>query len=184
MSIFWNCRFPFRQLPGGRDSSTCFGYKQDPSAVSHAVVSVLLDSAMVVVVGVVLMVQNRTLFTATVLVVPLFLVLIGLFSGPYQRLHRQHLEQAAALEAALVESLSGISIIKACAAEAETRRRTEIKFLKTLATAFKDARLRNIQGSLYSGLTSLVQLAILWIGVWRFCGEPSAWANSWPIMRF
>jgi len=134
------------------------------SAVSHAVVSVLLDSAMVVVVGVVLMVQNRTLFTATVLVVPLFLVLIGLFSGPYQRLHRQHLEQAAALEAALVESLSGISIIKACAAEAETRRRTEIKFLKTLATAFKDARLRNIQGSLYSGLTSLVQLAILWIG--------------------
>src|SRR5690606_36411836 len=77
------------------------------SAVSHAVVSVLLDSAMVVVVGVVLMVQNRTLFTATVLVVPLFLVLIGLFSGPYQRLHRQHLEPAAALEAALVESLSG-----------------------------------------------------------------------------
>lgn len=134
------------------------------SAVSHAAVSVMLDTVMAAAVSIVLLLQNTTLFTVTVLAVPFLLLTTVLFNGLYQGIQRRHLEQAAKLEAVLVESLSGITLIKAYTAEAEIQRKTESLLLQTLGTAYSDARMRNIQGSLYAGLTSLIQLLILWIG--------------------
>ena len=134
------------------------------NAISHAVVSVMLDTVMVIVVGIVLLLQNRALFMVTLLLAPLLLLLFALFTGPYRAVQRRYMEQAAKLEAALVETLGGISLIKAHTAEQEVQRQTESKFNRVLAAALKDARLRNLQGSLHSGMTLIAQLLILWIG--------------------
>ena len=61
----------------------------------------------------------------------LLLLLFALFTGPYRAVQRRYMEQAAKLEAALVETLGGISLIKAHTAEQEVQQ-TESKFNRVL----------------------------------------------------
>ena len=68
------------------------------------------------------------------------------------------MEQAADTEAYLVESISGVSTIKAFNGEEEASLETEKRFLKFIRSIFKAVWLRNIQSSFQLVLTWLVRL--------------------------
>ncbi len=134
------------------------------AAISGATLSVMLDSLMVLVGGVVLYTQNRTLFGVATLFVPFYFLVLWAFNRPYRKVQRKSMEQAADLESYLVESLNGVSTIKALGGEMQAQFDTETRFIRLLRTNFSDACLRNIQGSLQATLTIIGELIILWVG--------------------
>ncbi len=73
------------------------------------------------------------------------------------------MSQAAETESYLVESLNGISTIKAVNGESEAVWETEKKFIKTIKTGFKIGWMQNIQFSLQDSLTLLGGIVILWV---------------------
>jgi len=134
------------------------------TVISHGVVSVMLDSVMIIVVGVVLLLQNYRLFIITLCFIPLYVLIIGLFSRPYNKLQRYTMEQMAKLEAFVVEAFTGIQVLKAFSAERQLQDLIESKYGDTLNAQVRNANLRNLQSTLQSGLALIGELVILWFG--------------------
>lgn len=134
------------------------------SAISSAALSVMLDTLMVISAGVILFLQNRSLFTVTFVFVPLYILVLWAFNKPYSKVQRKSMEQAADLESFLVESLNGVASIKAFSGEKQAHQKTETKFVRLIKTVFQESCLRNLQRSLQNTLSFVGELIILWVG--------------------
>ena len=86
-------------------------------AISGAVLSLMLDTLMVIFAGIILWIQNKVLFRVTIILIPLYLVVLWIFNKPYNSVQRKSMEQAADLESYFVETLNGIASIKAYSSE-------------------------------------------------------------------
>ncbi|PRX20634.1 ATP-binding cassette subfamily B protein [Orenia metallireducens] len=134
------------------------------SAISGAAISVMLDTLMVIVGGIILYIQSSTLFWVSAVIIPFYIVVVWSFNSPFQKIHRKEMEQAADLQSYLVESVSGIATIKAFNGEDEANLETESRFIKFVRSIFKVTWMRNLQSSLQMALTSVSELVILWVG--------------------
>ena len=134
------------------------------AAVSGATLSVMIDTLMVIGGGIILYIQSWRLFLIALIFVPFSIVVVWFFTKPFQRGHRTLMSQAAETESHLVESLNGISTIKAVNGESEAVWETEKKFIKTIKSGFKIGWMQNLQSSLQGALTLLGGIVILWVG--------------------
>lgn len=133
-------------------------------ALSGATLSVVLDTLMIVVSGLVLFFQNRFMFGVALVFIPFYLLVFLLFNKPYQRVQRQTMEDAADLESYMVESLNGAATIKAFAGETQVLATTETKFIKLLRSVFSDSSLRNTQRVLQNSVTVVSDIVMTWVG--------------------
>lgn len=133
-------------------------------AISSATLTLMIDVMMAIAGGIILYSQSALLFGVTVLLVPLYLVLVWGFHKPFDRLNRVQMEKNAELTSYIVESIEGIETVKAYSAEARANLETERKFVGFLRSVFTFGMFNNVQAS----LKGLVQLAggvvILWVG--------------------
>ncbi len=133
-------------------------------AISGAVLSLMLDTLMVIFAGIILWIQNKVLFRVTIILIPLYLVVLWIFNKPYNSVQRKSMEQAADLESYFVETLNGIASIKAYSSEERVYHQAEFKFIKLIKTTFREAVLRNVQRGLQSLLAFAGEIIILWVG--------------------
>ncbi|MEJ6952528.1 peptidase domain-containing ABC transporter [Natronospora cellulosivora (SeqCode)] len=134
------------------------------NAISGATITVMIDTLMVVVGGIVLYIQSPVLFGIASIVIPFYIVAVWSFNKPFRRIHRKEMEQGAELQSYLVESISGAATIKAFNAEDEANLETEGRFIKFIKSIFKASWLSNLQSSIQVTLTSVSETVILWIG--------------------
>ena len=134
------------------------------AAISGATLSVMIDTLMVIGGGIVLCVQSWRLFLVALIFIPFSILVVCLFTKPFQKGHRTLMSQAAETESYLVESLNGISTVKAVNGEAEAVWQTEKKFIRTIKSGFKIGWMQNLQFSLQNALTLLGGIVILWTG--------------------
>jgi ABC-type bacteriocin transporter len=120
-------------------------------ALSEAAISVVMDSLMVVVVGVVLFFQARSLFWIAILVVPLSSLVVWLYSKPYARRYRELMGQSAEVQSYLVESINGSATVKALNAAELVNDEFEKRQMKAVWTGYRLGVSQNIQ-SLFVGL--------------------------------
>ncbi|WP_035571005.1 peptidase domain-containing ABC transporter [Halonatronum saccharophilum] len=133
-------------------------------AISGATISVMLDTLMILVGGIILYIQSSTLFWVSAVIIPFYIAVVWSFNKPFRRIHRKEMEEAADVQSYLVESVSGVATIKAFNAEREANLETESRFIKFIKSIFKAIFMRNVQSSLQTVLTSVSELVILWIG--------------------
>lgn len=134
------------------------------AAISGATLSVMIDTLMIIGGGIVLYMQSWRLFLVALIFIPFSIIVVWLFTKPFQKNHRTVMAQAAETESYLVESLGGIATIKAVNGEDEAVWETEKKFIKTIKTGFKIGWMQNLQGSLQGFLTLIGGIVILWVG--------------------
>lgn len=134
------------------------------SAISGATITVMIDTLMVIAGGIVLYIQSPILFWVASIVIPFYIITIWSFNKPFQRIHRQEMEQAADLQSYLVESISGMETIKAFNGETAATLETEGRFIKFIKSIFKASWMINLQSSLQVALTSISSVVILWVG--------------------
>ena len=137
------------------------------AALSGATLTILLDSITLLAGAVILYMQNAYLFGITLIIVPIYIVIVWAFKNAYEKINQKEMEENAQLTAYLVESLNGIETVKAFNAEKITNTEVEKRFIKFLKSIFTHGLIDNYQNSLKSllGLTS--GTIILWVGSYQ-----------------
>ncbi|PAF36732.1 bacteriocin ABC transporter ATP-binding protein [Terribacillus saccharophilus] len=140
----------------------------DASKVIDAIVSAslssVLDILMLIIVGVVLYIQNSSLFFITLCLIPLYIINVWLFIKPYEDINNKEMENNAQLTSKIVETLRSIETIKAYNAEDSMSNETEKRFVRLLKSSYKHDVIDNIQNSLKMFLDLASGALILWIG--------------------
>ncbi|MEB1809770.1 MAG: peptidase domain-containing ABC transporter [Bacillaceae bacterium] len=136
-------------------------------AISGATLTIVLDTIMVIIGGIILYTQNAFLFGITVILVPIYLVIVWAFRKPFEKVNRREMEENAQLTSYLVESLNGIETVKAYNAERLANLQTETKFIKLLRSIFKHGMIDNFQSALKNYLQLAGGIVILWVGSYQ-----------------
>ncbi len=133
-------------------------------AISNATLTVMIDTIMAIVGGVMLFFKNGTLFAIAFIMVVLYATLVMVFKKPIKRANEKQMENNAQLTSYLVESMNGIQTVKAFNGEDTVETETEFKFIKTLKSIFKLSSLSNTMGGLTSFVEVVGGVVITWAG--------------------
>ncbi len=136
-------------------------------AISGATLTIMIDTLMAIAGGIILYLQNGSMFAVTVIVVLLYLTIVLSFNKWYRKLNEQQMENNAQLTSYMVESLNGIQTVKAYNAEGKVNLETETKFVRLLRSVFKLSWVGNLQGSLVSFVELTGGIVILWVGAYN-----------------
>lgn len=132
--------------------------------ISSATLTVMIDTIMAIVGGIMLFFKNGKLFAIAAIMVVLYAVLVIVFKKPLKKANEKQMEDNSQMTSYLVESLNGIQTVKAFNGENTVETETEFKFIKTLKSIFRLSCL----GNAMSGLTSFVEVVggvvITWVG--------------------
>ncbi len=133
-------------------------------AFSTTLVTLMIDILMISIGTILLYLHSPKLFTITLLFLPIYVLLAFIFKNPYEKLNREEMENSAKVNSYLIESLSGIPIIKSYNAEKDVFHKTETYFIRLLKKIFVLGVYTNIQTSLKGLLDFSTGLTILWVG--------------------
>jgi ATP-binding cassette, subfamily C, bacteriocin exporter len=142
--------------------------RQIRQALSTSTMSIILDSSMVFIGGLLVFFQNATLFGTVLITLPIYFAIVWLFKGLFQKLNHTISEKSSEMQSYLVEAISGISIIKANNGETLTHWETEKRYMSVNKAIFKAEWMGNIQLFLKSILGDINNLLIWWIGGLQF----------------
>ncbi|WP_330577597.1 peptidase domain-containing ABC transporter [Alkaliphilus serpentinus] len=106
-------------------------------AISGATLTIMIDTLMAIVGGVILYTQNTTLFGITVTIALLYGGIVFAFNKPIKDINRRQMEDNAQLTSYLVESLNGIETVKSFNIERKVNIETEKKFVNYLKVCLK-----------------------------------------------
>jgi len=136
-------------------------------AISGATLTIMIDTLMVIVGGIILYMQDSLLFGVAFIIVILYGVSVFSFNKTLKKGNQRQMEDNSQLTSYLIESLNGIQTVKAFNAEKKVNLETESKFIKLLRSIFKLTLITNVQ-ALLTGLVELVGgVVILWIGAYQ-----------------
>ncbi|MGO7186172.1 peptidase domain-containing ABC transporter [Rhizobium brockwellii] len=96
--------------------------------------------------------------------IPLYLLVFWTTNRVNRKYQRAIMENAADLEAQLVESLGAVSTINACAVENFANWNIETRFIKTLHSVYKSARVSIFGDSASTFLSTLFNVVLMWFG--------------------
>lgn len=133
-------------------------------AISGSTLTIMIDTVMVIVGGIMLFIQNKLLFSITIIPVILYAIIVFSFNKPIKDTNRNNMENSAKITSYLVESFNGIATVKAFNAEKEVNYQTEKRFVKLMRSSFKLGTINNIQSNIKSGIRLIFGVVILWIG--------------------
>jgi ATP-binding cassette subfamily B protein len=133
-------------------------------AISGATLTLLLDSIMVVACGIILYLQNPTLFLVSLLMVVLYAVIIVLYRKPVERSNRTVMENNAMLQSYFKESIDGVETVKAACANEQVKNITTSKFQQFIQSVVKNSLISVSQDTLATTVELVGTVLILWIG--------------------
>lgn len=133
-------------------------------ALASTVISLFLDLSIVIVMGIVLAVQNMTLFAITLLSLPIYAVVILGFTKKFDKMNNEQMEANAVLSSSIIEDLQGIETIKALNSEQIRYRRIDSQFVDYLKKAFRYSKTEAFQTALKTFVQLSLNVIILWVG--------------------
>ena len=133
-------------------------------AISTATLTLLMDSIMVAACGVILYLQNRRLFFATLPIVILYAVVVLFFRKPIERSNRNVMENDAKLQSYFKESIDGAETLKAACAEKQNKEKTTGKFHGFIDSVVKSSVISTLQDTLVGTIELIGTVIILWLG--------------------
>lgn len=136
-------------------------------AISGATLTIMIDTLMAIIGGVILYMQNSSMFGIAFIIVLLYAVIVFAFNKPLKNINRKVMEDNSQLTSYLVESLNGIETVKSYNAERSAGIETEKKFVRFMRSIFKNGWINNLSGSLSGFLSMAGGAAILWLGAYK-----------------
>lgn len=134
------------------------------NALSGMTVGILLDCIMLLFGGIVLFTFSPKLVVIAVIPVILSGFLVLLCSKQFRRLIYERSLVEAEKYSHFVETVNGISTIKALSTESNSYDRAELKIIDSVKKGFNLGLLSNIQGTLQTFFSQAGNLAIYWYG--------------------
>ncbi|MDO4670593.1 MAG: peptide cleavage/export ABC transporter [Aerococcus sp.] len=133
-------------------------------ALASTVLSVFLDLSIALVMAIVLCVQHPLLFLIAMIALPIYAIIVSLFTKKFQRLNQSVMEANAHLSSAIIDDLNGIETIKSLGVEAHRYQDIQQKFHAYLEHSFHYARTENSQTAFKTLLHLVLNVIILRFG--------------------
>lgn len=133
-------------------------------AISGATLTIMIDTLMAIIGGIVLYIQNHTLFFIAVILLVLYGIIVFSYNKPIRKINEKIMEENSQVTSYLVESLNGIETVKAFNCERKTQYKTENLFIKFLKSTFHSGFLSNGQQTITSAIAAIGSTVILWVG--------------------
>lgn len=134
------------------------------NALSSMTIGVILDSVMLIFGGIVLFSFSSSLIGIAAIPVILSGIMVLLLTKKFRQLIHNRSVLEAEKYSYFVESVNGISTIKALSTENDSYDKGEIKILNTLEKDFSLSNLGNFQNTLQNFFTQVGNLAVYWYG--------------------
>ena len=135
-------------------------------AISATTVSILVDVTMLFASGIILFLQNSTLFLITLCSLPIYIVIVVAFNKTYEKLNKDEMENNAQMSSYIIESIKGAETIKSFNAEDKVDKKIEDKFTNYVNSYMKLGMLNNHQVSIKTLVELLGNVFILWVGAY------------------
>lgn len=134
------------------------------NTLSSTILSLVLDTMMIVCSCVILYLLNHSLFYLILIFIVLYVIISICFFSPNKKINQKIMESNSEVISYLKESVDGIETIKSYGAEENTIHKTEGKVDKMLKLFFKGSMVFTIQNALSVFLTSSGTVVLLWQG--------------------
>lgn len=133
-------------------------------ALASTILSIFLDLAMLLLISGVLFSQSSQLFLMSLLILPIYLLIILAFAKPFERFNQESMEAQAVLSSSIIEDINGIETIKSLQVEGGRYQVLDRDFVDYLKKAFRMHRAESLQKVLKKAAQLLVNVAVLWFG--------------------
>ncbi|TYC49590.1 peptide cleavage/export ABC transporter [Weissella muntiaci] len=133
-------------------------------AISNIILSIFLDFGILLMVGVTLLIQNSKLFLLSLAEIPIYLVVLWIFSNPFTQLSKEQMQAGSILNSTIIESLNGVETIKSLAGERVTYSKVDREFVDVLKKSFKFQKAVQLQDSIKNFFRLMFNVLILWYG--------------------
>lgn len=133
-------------------------------ALANVIMSIFLDTFIVIILAIVLAAQSITLFFVTLLLIPLYTAIIYIFAKPFEKYNQEVMESNAKLSSSIIEDINGIETIKSLNAEQNSYNRVDHEFVKYLKKSFTYSKLDLTQQAIKTVIQLIMNVVILWMG--------------------
>lgn len=127
-------------------------------------VGVILDCTMLIFDGIVLFAFSSSLITVAIIPVILSAILVLAFANKFRRMIYRRSVTEAEKYSHFVESINGMTTIKALAAEDECYDKAELKIIDAIQKGFSLSNMGNLQGTMQGFLSQTGNLIVYWYG--------------------
>lgn len=132
--------------------------------LSSSTVTLIVDSLMMIIGGILLYLQSPILLSVTVFFIPLFIIGAYALKKPFERYNQKSSENEAELSSYLIESFEGNQTIKSFQSENEIYNKGVNKFNQLIGNLLKLGHFSNIQLTYNNFLKLFISVIILWLG--------------------
>lgn len=133
-------------------------------ALARMVISLFLALSIVILMGIVLALQNMTLFLITLFSIPIYAIIILGFTKKFEKLNNDQMESNAVVSSSIIEDIQGIETIKALNSEQIRYRKIDEQFVDYLRKAFKYSKNETLQTVLKTFVRLALNIVVLWVG--------------------
>ena len=114
--------------------------------------------------SVVLFSQNAHLFFLTILLLPIYAVIIFAFMKPFERLNNETMEANSVLSSSIIEDINGIETIKSLTSERSRYQKIDSEFVDYLKKSFAMSKAESLQKGLKHLAQLILNVLVLWMG--------------------
>lgn len=133
-------------------------------ALSSSTITLMVDTLMVIIGGVLLYTQSPVLLLITVIFIPLFIICAYALKKPFEYYNQKVAEHDSELSSYLIESFEGNQVIKNYQSETDVYNKGVTKFNNIIESLLKLGLFSNLQLTFNNFLKLAISLFILWLG--------------------
>ena len=127
--------------------------------------SLVMDISMAVITGIILFRMNAMLFSISLFMALVSILLVLVFKQPYKRINEETMIQSAALNSQMIESLRGIETIKCNANEDTQLENLEKEYIKSLKISLRSSRISTGQGLISTFISTGFSMLTTYVGI-------------------
>ena len=133
-------------------------------ALASTILSLFLDFSIITLLSIFLFYQNHELFLISLIIIPLYTIIILSFMKPFQRMNKEMMEANSITSSSIIEDINGIETIKSLTSENIRYKQIEEEFTSYLKKSFTYNNMLNLQNGVKKLVQLLLNVIILWVG--------------------
>lgn len=133
-------------------------------ALASTVLSILLDVGIVIIMGIILGIQSMRLFLLTLASISIYIVVILVFTKPFEHLNRKTMESNSVVSSSIIEDISGIETIKGLNSENERYQKIDSEFVDFLKKSLDYTKADTLQQAIKLFIQLGLEIFVLWTG--------------------
>ena len=135
------------------------------SIFTSIALSLVMDISMAIITGIILFRMNAMLFSISLFMALVSILLVLVFKQPYKRINEETMIQSAALNSQMIESLRGIETIKCNACEDRELEALEREYIKSLKISLRSSKISTGQSLISSVITTVLSMVTTYVGI-------------------